>query len=281
MARIVVAQEAGACFGVERALAMVRDTAQAATAPVHTLGPLIHNPSVVAQLAADGVSVVDDPSEASVGDILFMRTHGVTPEVEDRARELGLQVLDATCPFVKKVHVAAERLTREGYQVMVVGEAGHPEVEGTVGHAPGALVVGCAADLDGVSVARRVGLVVQTTLAQDTLREVVAALVGRCEELRVMDTICDATSKRQEAAAELAREADAMVVIGGRNSANTTHLSQICSAACERTHHIELPEELEAAWFADAELIGITAGASTPANQIDEVRARIEQLLSQ
>ena len=279
MSRIVVAREAGACFGVERALGMVRNAASAATVPVHTLGPLIHNPSVVSELVANGVSVVDDPSEASAGDILFMRTHGVTPQMESRARELGLQVLDATCPFVKKVHAAAERLEREGYQVMVVGEAGHPEVEGTVGHAPGALVVGRAADLDGVSIARRVGLVVQTTLAQSTLREVVAALVGRCEELRVMDTICDATSKRQEAAAELAKEADVMVVVGGRNSANTTHLAQICSASCERTHHIELPEELDGSWFAGAQLIGITAGASTPAEQIEEVRERVEQLL--
>ena len=279
MARIVVAQEAGACFGVERALGMVRNAAREATAPVHTLGPLIHNPRVVAQLAADGVGVVEDSSEVPAGDVLFMRTHGVAPHVEERARELGLQVIDATCPFVKKVHVAAERLEREGYQVIVVGEAGHPEVEGTVGHAPGALVVGCAADLDGVNIARRVGLVVQTTLAQDTLREVVAALIGRCDELRVMDTICDATSKRQEAAAELARRADVMVVIGGRNSANTTHLAQICAAACKRTHHIELPEELDATWFEGAELVGITAGASTPAEQIDEVRVRIERLL--
>lgn len=281
MARIVVAQEAGACFGVERALGMVRNAAREATAPVHTLGPLIHNPRVVAQLAADGVGVVEDSSEVPAGDVLFMRTHGVAPHVEERARELGLQVIDATCPFVKKVHVAAERLEREGYQVVVVGEAGHPEVEGTVGHAPSALVVGRAVDLDGMDIARRVGLVVQTTLAQDTLREVVAALVGRCDELRVMDTICDATSKRQEAAAELARNADVMVVIGGRNSANTTHLAQICSAACDKTHHIELPEELDATWFEGAELVGITAGASTPAEQIDEVCAHIEQLLSQ
>lgn len=279
MTRIVVADEAGACFGVERALAMVIDEARKASGTVHTLGPLIHNPVVVSELAAQGVGVVSDPEEAEAGSTLFMRTHGVPPAVEERARALGLKVIDATCPFVKKVHVAIERLAREGYQVMVVGEAGHPEVEGTVGHAPGALVVGSANDLEGVRIARRVGLVVQTTLAKKTLREVVDALVCRCEELRVINTICDATSKRQGAAEALAREADVMVVVGGKNSANTTHLADICSAVCAKTYHIELPDELDASWFTHAELVGITAGASTPASHIDAVRERIEALL--
>lgn len=279
MARIVVAQEAGACFGVERALKMVLAEADAAPGPIHTLGPLIHNPLVVADLEQRGVSVVADPADAQAGSTLFMRTHGVPPEVERRAVDLGLNVKDATCPFVKKVHKAAERLCEQGYQVIVVGEAGHPEVEGTVGHAPGALVIGAPEELDGVALERRVGLVVQTTLAENTLRAVVAALVGRCDELLLVDTICDATEKRQRAAAELAAEADVMIVVGGRNSANTTHLAQICSAACEHTHHIEHPDELDATWFAHAALVGITAGASTPASHIEAVRTRIHQLV--
>lgn len=280
MTRVVVAQEAGACFGVERALNMVLAEAEQPRGPIHTLGPLIHNPVVVADLEARGVRVVGDPQEAQAGSTIFMRTHGVTPEVEGRAQELGLRVLDATCPFVKKVHSAAERLSAEGYQVIVVGESGHPEVEGTVGHAPDALVVGTPEELEAIEVSRRVGLVVQTTLAQDTLRSVVAALVGRCDELRLIDTICDATEKRQKAAARLASEADVMVVIGGRNSANTTHLAQICSLSCKRTHHVELPDELEADWFAGAGLVGITAGASTPASHIESVRSRIVELVA-
>lgn len=279
MTRVIVAQEAGACFGVERALKMVLETTERTAGPIYTLGPLIHNPTVVAELASKGVGVVTDASEAEPGSTLFMRTHGVAPEVENRAMRLDLNVLDATCPFVKKVHRAAQRLASEGYQVIVVGEKGHPEVEGIVGYAPGALVVGSPDELKGLELQRRVGLVVQTTLAKKTLQDVVAALVGRCDELRLLDTICDATEKRQNAAAELAGEADMMVVVGGRNSANTTHLAQICAEHCARTHHIELPEELEAAWFADAELVGITAGASTPASHIDAVRDRIQQLV--
>lgn len=279
MARVVVAQEAGACFGVERALGMVMDLAGQEASCVQTLGPLIHNPLVVADLQSRGVGVVSSPEQAIAGSTLVMRTHGVPPKVEQQARELGLHVVDATCPFVKKVHKAAERLAREGYQVVVVGEKGHPEVEGTVGHAPDALVVGSPAELDACQIARRVGVVVQTTLAQQTLRDVVAALVGRCEELRVIDTICDATSKRQEAATELARQANVMVVVGGRNSANTTHLVQICAEHCAATHHVECADELDSTWFEGAELVGITAGASTPASHIDAVRRRIEELL--
>lgn len=279
MTRVVVAQEAGACFGVERALAMVVDLAGQNEGRVQTLGPLIHNPLVVAELRDKGVEVADGPETAAAGGTLVLRTHGVAPQVEHQARARGINVVDATCPYVKKVHVAVERLAREGYQVVVVGEAGHPEVEGTVGHAPQALVVGSSAELEGCHIARRVGVVVQTTLAQQTLRDVVAALVGRCEELRVIDTICDATSKRQEAAAELAKQADVMVVVGGRNSANTTHLVQICAAHCGVTHHIESAGELDPAWLDGADLVGITAGASTPASHIDAVRQRIEAML--
>lgn len=277
MTEIRVAAEAGACYGVERALDMVRKAAAAEPGAVRTLGPLIHNPTVVSDLEAKGVRVVASPEEAA-GTTLVLRTHGVMPEVEEAARTACPQVIDATCPFVKRAHQAAEQLTREGYQVIVVGEAGHPEVEGTVGHAPEALVVGSAAELEGVKLGRRVGVVVQTTMRKAILQEVIDALIGRVEELRLVDTICKATSDRQRAAAALAKEADVMVVIGGRNSANTTRLAEICAAACPHTHHVEGAGELEAAWFHGAHLIGITAGASTPQEQIDAVRACIERM---
>lgn len=276
--RIEVAREAGACFGVERALKMALEAAGEATGPVHTLGPLIHNPVVVRELEAQGVSVVAREDEASPGSTLLLRTHGVTPEVERSAREAGARVIDATCPYVKKCHKAAERLAHEGYQVIIVGEHGHPEVEGTHGHAPEALVVESPEELEGVDLGRRVGLVVQTTQTEALLREVVAALVGRIEELRLIDTICAATSERQAAARELAGRADVMVVIGGRNSANTAHLADICRERCPKTHHVETVDELEAAWFAGAELVGVTAGASTPQAHIDEVRSALEAM---
>ena len=275
---ITVADEAGACYGVNRALRMVREAARDSVKPIHTLGPLIHNPTVVSQLEASGVGVVEDPADEP-GGTLLLRTHGVTPAEERAARGAHDVVLDATCPFVVRAHKAAERLTEEGYQVIVFGEAGHPEVEGTLGHAPGALTISSPADLEGVGVARRVGVVVQTTQARAALRELACALIGRVEELRIIDTICEATTLRQAAAARLARDSDVMVVIGGRNSANTGRLASICEGFCPQTHHIELPSELDASWFAAAGRIGVTAGASTPQEQIDEVVSAIGHLV--
>lgn len=273
--QIVVAQKAGACFGVERALELARRVAAEATGPVHTLGPLIHNPAVVDSLAKSGVTAVEQPEDATPGATLLMRAHGVTPEVEARAAKAGLTCVDATCPYVKKVHVTVERMAREGYVVVVVGEKGHPEVEGTCGHAPESVVVGSAEELVLVPKAKKIGVVAQTTLERRVLREVVSGLIGRCEELRVVDTICEATSERQQAAAELASKADVMLVIGGRGSANTRHLADVCSGRCARTHHVEDASEIEQVWLADAELVGITAGASTPADQIEAVCARV------
>ena len=278
MATIRIASEAGACYGVERALEMVRKAAEESQVPVHTLGPLIHNPRVVADLEAKGVTVVSSPEE-SAGDTLLLRTHGVTPDEEAQARELCHEVLDATCPFVKKVHLAARRLYEDGYQVVVVGEAGHPEVEATLPHAPGAVVIGSADEAEALPAAKKIGVVVQTTQSRANLAEVVGALLGRAEEVRVVNTICDATSGHQGACAELAREADAMVVIGGRISANTKRLAEISASICPNTHHIEGADELCAEWFRGCETIGITAGASTPASQIEAVRSAIAALV--
>ena len=278
MPEIRVADEAGACYGVERALQMVESAAAEGAGVVHTLGPLIHNPRVISDLAARGVDAVGSPEEAA-GDTLLLRTHGTVPEEEARARELCSRVLDATCPFVKKVHLAAERLSSEGYQVVVVGEAGHPEVEATLPHAPGAVVVGSAEQAAALPHARKVGVVVQTTARRALLSEVVEALLGVAEEVRVINTICEATSGHQAAAERLAREADVMIVIGGRISANTTRLAEISAACCPRTHHVEGADELRAEWFSGAGLIGITAGASTPASQIEAVRTEIERMV--
>lgn len=278
MPEVRIAREAGACYGVERALQMVESAADEKSGAVHTLGPLIHNPRVVAELAEKGVDAVDAPEQAA-GDTLLLRTHGTAPAEEARARELCARVLDATCPFVKKVHLAAERLSGEGYQVVVVGEAGHPEVEATLPHAPGAVVVGSAEEAATLPRTRKVGVVVQTTARRALLADVVEALLGRAEEVRVINTICEATAGHQAAAEELAREADVMIVIGGRISANTTRLAEISAAHCPLTHHVEGADELCREWFEGAGVIGITAGASTPASQIEAVRAEIERLV--
>lgn len=277
---IEIAAHAGTCYGVQRALDMALAAASQAgeTATVHTLGPLIHNPIVVRELAEAGVGLAETLDDAASGTVII-RAHGVVPQVIDAARERGLDVIDATCPYVKKVHVAAERLVREGYRVIVVGEPGHPEVEGILGHAgDDAQVVSCAADADALPLKGKVGLVVQTTQTAQNLAEVVAAITPRVQELRVINTICAATSERQQAAAALAARCDCMVVVGGKNSGNTRRLAQICTDVCERTHHIEEASEIEAAWFVNVRHIGITAGASTPQEHIERAVERIKEL---
>lgn len=277
LAEIVVAQHAGACYGVQRALDLVHEVAAQATEPVRTLGPLIHNPQVVSELEQIGVTVTNDvPSDA--GSTLVLRTHGVTPTVEQAAHTNGLTVVDATCPYVKRVHHAVERLQKDGYQVIIVGEAGHPEVEAILGHAPGAFVIANASGLEEITLQKRIGVVVQTTQAKATLDNVVSALTKLVPEVCVINTICEATSERQTSAAALAATCNCMVVIGGRNSANTRHLAEICSSVCKNTYHIETPEELDGSWFRGAGRIGVTAGASTPTSMIDTTLAAIERL---
>ena len=280
MPTIEIAAQAGACYGVERALRMVKEASSLHENTVQTLGPLIHNPQVVQQLEKDGVQVASSVDDATAN-VVVIRSHGVAPEVVQRAHELGKTMLDATCPYVKKVHHAAKLLEEQGYQVLVVGEAGHPEVEGTRGNAPSALVIGSPEELKAVRIKRKVGVVVQTTQSPANLQAILSCLLGKVEELRVFDTICAATSERQAAAADLSSRVDTMIVIGGRISANTTRLAEICSATCANTHHIETPDELEASWFATSKHIGITAGASTPANQIQAVHTAIVNLCEQ
>lgn len=276
---ICIAEHAGACYGVERALKLATQAANKAPKPVHTLGPLIHNPLVVADLEAAGVYEADTPSEAQEG-TLIIRAHGVTPDVMSAACDAGLNVVDATCPYVKRVHHAAERLSQQGLQVVVVGEQGHPEVVGIVGHAgENAVIVSSEEDLDNVELKKRVGVVVQTTQTLERLRQIVDVLLTRVDELTIVNTICEATSERQSAARELAHKADVMVVVGGKSSGNTRRLAQICLESCLHTYHIESADEIDPTWFNGAQVIGITAGASTPEAHISAVVERIEQVI--
>lgn len=279
MPSIRIAEHAGTCYGVQRALDAARRAASENKKPVKTLGPLIHNPIVVKELDVEGVGLADSLDEIDNGTVII-RAHGVVPETIEQARAAGLEVVDATCPYVKKVHLAAEKLVAGGYQLLVVGESGHPEVEGILGHAGGAAtVISGPFELEGLELKPRVGIVVQTTQRAENLGAIVAALVGNVKELRVVNTICKATSERQVAAAQLAKASDVMVVVGGKNSGNTRRLAEICAAACERTYHVEAPDELESAWFTHADTIGITAGASTPQAHIDHTVERIRELV--
>ncbi len=276
---VVKADHAGACYGVQRALDMTLKAAQDGGS-VCTLGPLIHNPRVVAELEAKGIQVADGVQDVSC-DGVVIRSHGVVPQVISQLEEKGFKVIDATCPHVMRAQRAAAKLAASGRHVLVVGEAGHPEVEGISAHAVEAggecTIVGGAEDIPE-GLCGPVGVVVQTTQSRERFEEVLSALERRNLDLEVKDTICFATTQRQHSAIELAERVDAMVVIGGRNSSNTTRLFEICAQHCGKVFHIESADEIDPSWFDDCRVVGVSAGASTPDDQIESVVSFLAEL---
>lgn len=276
--KIVVAENAGFCFGVKRALELLSGATKDQSRPVCTLGALIHNPQEIARLRERGVEQVSSLEAVEHGAVV-LSAHGVDPKVEAEARRRGLEVIDATCPFVRRAHAHILALAEDGYQVVVLGDPGHREVEGLAARAGGqAEIVSSAEEAAALPFRERRGLVVQTTQRPETLHEVAAALADRCRELRVFNTICEATASRQESARQLATEVDVMVVVGGRISANTARLRVICTATGTPTHHLETADEIDPAWFQGAGRVGVTAGASTPEWIIAEVVERLREV---
>lgn len=275
---VLLAENAGFCFGVRRALEMA-EAALAQHGRVFSLGPLIHNPQVVERLAEAGLVVCDRVEDVPADAVAMIRAHGAEPAVFDTATARGVTLLDATCPFVGRVHQKAAQFARQGYQVLVLGDPEHPEAQGIVAHTEGqAEIVQGPKDLEALALGTRVAVVSQTTQTFASLRALVEALLPRVAELAVANTICDATSRRQAASVELARQVQAMVVIGGYHSANTRRLAEICAATGTPTHHVETAVELEPEWFVGVETVGVTAGASTPEDAIAEVLARLRDL---
>jgi 4-hydroxy-3-methylbut-2-enyl diphosphate reductase len=268
---------AGFCWGVERALELATKAAHEAPGPVNTLGPLIHNPGVIADLQRQGVGVLAAPEEAVAGTVVI-RSHGVPKEAKDRLAAAGVTVVDATCRFVTSAQEKAARLRDNGYFVIILGERDHPEVLGLRSYAgERSLVVESPGDLPEVLPGPRIGVVVQTTQSQDRLAELAMHLAPLCRELLVYNTICSATEQRQAAAMAMAGEVEAVVVVGGRNSGNTRRLAELCAARQPRTYHVESAQELDSAWFTGLRTVGITAGASTPPAQIEAVAARLRE----
>ncbi len=273
--RVELAEESGFCFGVKRAIELALATVES-EGVAYSLGPIIHNPQEIDRLTRRGLHVVESLEEVAAGAPLVVRSHGVAPQLIVEARRRGLRVIDATCPLVKRAQQRAEELAEAGYRVVVVGETEHPEVQGIVAHAPGAVVLEDGSPLEELGPSRKLGVVAQTTQSPLDYRRVVDRLLElEPDELRVYNTICRATLHRQEAARALAQRADVMVVVGGRNSANTRRLAELCGAEGVPTHHIETAGELEPGWFSGAGLVGVTAGASTPAWVIEEVVRRL------
>jgi len=269
----------GFCFGVAITVKKAEE-AIAQRDDVTTLGHVVHNPQMVASLAGRGLK-----NAASVDDVdsgtLFVRAHGLPVEVFEKAKEKNLEVIDATCPMVTKIHVQAEKLKADGYKIIVVGDPHHPEVKGTLSHVPGAWCIESVDEVDRLPRGSKVGVVVQSTYSKARFMEIVKALTSRYYEVRAVNTICTDTNNRQTEAVELSKEVDVMVVVGGKTSANTKHLAELAEMNGARAYHIEAPSELRAEWFAGARAAGLMSGASTPGWLVDEVADRMEALSRQ
>ncbi len=269
------AKRAGFCFGVKRAIDITFEIAEKDKRGVFTLGPIIHNPQVIEKLRRRGIVAIgpEEIGEKKIKD-LIIRTHGIPKQLYDKISAGGFRVIDATCPFVKKAQHYAKLLKENGYQVVILGDIDHPEVKGLMSYAgQDVMVVSEHSPLEGLR--SKVGVIVQTTQPVEALKKVLSRIIERTKEVKVYNTICNSTALRLKETEEMARKADVMVVVGGKNSANTTQLANLCRGLSVRTYHIETASEIRNEWFAGAKKVGITAGASTPDWLIIEVEKRI------
>ncbi|MDF1535945.1 MAG: 4-hydroxy-3-methylbut-2-enyl diphosphate reductase [bacterium] len=278
MHKVILAKSAGFCFGVKRAVEMAVAALDQGNLPVYTLGPIIHNPQEVDRLQEMGIRMARGLEEISEGTVVI-RSHGAPMGVIEEAELRGLTVVDATCPLVNCLKERVRQLAENGYQVIIVGESDHPEVKAVVSYDPDSCLVTRGIDeLDPSRFGKKVGVVAQTTQSLSTLQSVASACISRCRETRVYNTICIATHKRSAEALELSRNVDVMVIVGGKNSANTTRLARELAWDGSTTYHIESAEEIGDLQIGDGAVIGITAGASTPGWVITEVVEALENL---
>ncbi len=273
---VIVAEHAGFCFGVKRAVEKVYE--QAGTGkPIYTYGPIIHNEEVVKDLAHKGVQVIDSEKELAqiTEGTVVIRSHGVPGRIEDLIRAKGLECVDATCPFVKRIHNIVARESGAGKEIVIIGNAGHPEVDGIIGWARGpATVVGTLEEAQNLvcGKGKEICIVSQTTFNYNKFQDMVEIFMKKGYNVTVVNTICNATEERQTEAVRIAAAVDAMIVIGGKHSSNTQKLYEICMQECANTYFIQTLDDLHLDLPKSVRLVGITAGASTPNNIIEEVQ---------
>ncbi|MGL5436751.1 MAG: 4-hydroxy-3-methylbut-2-enyl diphosphate reductase [Lachnospiraceae bacterium] len=277
---VTLAKSAGFCFGVKRAVDQVYEQIEKADKPVYTYGPIIHNEKVVEDLEKKGVRVIhteDELKKITVG-IVVIRSHGVGKNIYDILQKPDITIVDATCPFVKKIHRIVAKQRDEGRRVIIIGNPSHPEVEGIRGWSEAsALVVEDAAQIQNLPVSpeEKICIVAQTTFNYNKFQDLVEKFAKKGYDILVLNTICNATQERQVEARRIASEVDAMIVIGGRNSSNTQKLYEICQKECKNTYFIQTLGDLNPECVSSVRSVGITAGASTPNQIIEEVHTNV------
>jgi 4-hydroxy-3-methylbut-2-en-1-yl diphosphate reductase len=280
---ILLANPRGFCAGVDRAIEIVEQALVRYGAPVYVRHEIVHNRHVVESLRAKGAVFIEDLADAPEGALLVFSAHGVSPAVRAEASARGLRVIDATCPLVTKVHVETQRMAREDHEIVLVGHAGHVEVEGTLGQAPERThLVQTVEDVQRLEVRdpSRLGVVTQTTLSVDDTREILDALKARFPAIRLprKDDICYATQNRQNAVKELTRDADVVIVVGAPESSNSNRLVELAAKSGARAYLVQDARDLEADWLDGARCVGVTAGASAPEVLVEGVIARLTSL---
>ena len=277
---VIVAKTAGFCFGVKRAVEQVYEQIAKAEKPVYTYGPIIHNEFVVKDLEKKGVCVLNTEEELSAltDGIVVIRSHGVGKHIYDLLEAHHITVVDATCPFVKKIHRIVEKESMEGKHIVIIGDESHPEVQGIKGWAENDVtVIKTVEDAQKFHVSSdvKVCVVSQTTFNYNKFKYLVEIISKKSYDISVLNTICSATKERQEEADQIARKVDAMIVIGDKHSSNTQKLFEICDKACNNTYYIQTLDDLNMNQLKSVKTVGITAGASTPKNIIEEVQNNV------
>jgi len=274
--KILRAVHLGMCFGVRDAIELAIEHADAG--PLTILGDLVHNPTVLRRLEAKGIAIAQDAADVRTP-TLMVTAHGTSERSLARTRAMGFSVVEATCPLVTVAHRAVTTLAREGYHVVIVGQRDHVEVRGLTGDLDRFDVVLDDDDVLALEEHPRIGVAAQTTQALENVRRLVDLIRRRFprSEVRFIDTVCKPTKQRQSAAVEMARQADVVIVVGGRSSNNTRELVKSCGRYCARVHHVETDADVRPEWFEGANIVGLTAGTSTPDDVIDRVEARVRQ----
>ncbi|WP_456397742.1 4-hydroxy-3-methylbut-2-enyl diphosphate reductase [Desulfurobacterium sp.] len=273
--KIIIAKSAGFCWGVKRAVNMAIDAAKE-KGIVYSLGELIHNPQEIKRLEKLGVKKIDFVNEIIPETTVIIRSHGVPPKIIEALKEKNVEIIDATCPFVKAIQDKAVSLEKEHFPVCILGNSKHPEVIGIAGHVKEPLILETMEDVEKLPEMPKLGVVCQTTLNSEFLSLSTSILVQKIKEIKIYNTICKATKVRQEEAKKLAHKVDLMIIIGGKNSSNTTKLYLISKKVNKNSYHIESAGEIKEEWFDNIKSVGITAGASTPQWIIQEVAGRVE-----
>ncbi len=284
MKRVILAESAGFCFGVKRAVEMVQDNVNTKKGPIYTYGPIIHNEVVIKDFEEQGVHVIGEGADLSAFEpgTVIIRSHGVAKSVYDELEAAGFEVVDATCPFVLKIHRLVQKYAELGYHILIIGNEKHPEVEGIIGWIPEgtpytAITTHEEAQAFSVADDAKVCIVSQTTFNYKKFEELVEIIDRKGYDINAVNTICNATEERQTEARKIACNADVMLVIGGRSSSNSQKLFEICSRECKNTYFIQTVDDLDVTVLQSIQNIGITAGASTPDKIIEEVQKKCQK----